>query len=121
MIMKTPCGEGRAGSARSSRGRGSGHWGWRDWWNVNRHLAEPLPGDAGAEFMIVSSLGQIAPKTAHDHESALQRGLAHGNAEVDVVGVTEDGARRFGRAGASGGRALRADGEAGQLDRPQIR
>ena len=37
-----------------------------------------FPGDAGAEFMIVSSSGHIAPKTAHDHESALQRGLAPG-------------------------------------------
>ena len=31
-----------------------------------------LSGDAGTEFMIVSSSGHIAPKTAHDHESALQ-------------------------------------------------
>jgi len=43
--------------------------------------------------MIVSSSGQIAPKTAHDHESALQRGLAHGNVEAYVVGVIEGAAR----------------------------
>jgi hypothetical protein len=43
----------------------SGPWGWWDWWSVNGDFAEPLPGDAGAEFMIVSSSGQIAGSAPH--------------------------------------------------------
>src|SRR6266487_3451603 len=85
----------RAGrlEASSPEGGWSGPWGWCGGRGANGHLAEPLPGDARAEFMIVSSSGQIAPRTAHDHESALQRGLAHGNVEAYVVGVIEGAAR----------------------------